>query len=533
MSESKAPQSSASSVVSTTDGQSARFKSIQTEWTRQVNLVRKQEFAYLRGVLKRDAGDASGRTLAGVPVRAPTAARGRGDTVKKIDEIEAQLNLLWHSTRSKLAESGFNLGSTLSGLALSQTATLTTKPRSTAPQDLAGGATQTMRHTRIPDSELLVQAALTAQATADANGLGPGQNLLHAPTPPAPPLTPTEATVSRAATLFARADYEQATQVLVRTLRTKGERMSQLPRLLALLEIYRATGNQTQFDWSVLEYFDYWDGHTPQWHPSVTERTSKGRISQGAPAANSGFASSGLDDARVWRCPAVLNASAARKLCAHWRTNRHCGIDWTGLSTLAADASAELVACFTQAQGAPTKLIFVDTPNLLYVLEEATPQGQPQVARSLWDLRFCLLGLMQMRAAFDDAATDFCLTYIEPAPAWVKSKIHFIGDALVSAPVRADAHNGTPWHLSGHVVGETGLGLPELPTHPKPQRIAINCASLVRMDADATAQLLQWLRDAEAQKAEVHLQEVGLLVGAAWAAAGIGALAQIQLRDLA
>lgn len=522
MSESKAPEPSTDNVAATADGGSARSKSIQAEWTRQVNLVRRQEFAYLRSVLKRDVSDASGRTLAGVPVRAPTAARGRGDTVKKIDEIEAQLNLLWHSTRSKLAESGFNLGSTFSGLDHSQTATLTTKHRSTAPQDLARRPPQTMRHTEIPDSELLVPAALTAASAA--------QEL--APPPPEPPLTPSEATISRAATLFARADYELATQLLLRTLRTKGERSTQLPRLLALLEIYRATGNQTQFDWSVLEYFDYWDGHTPQWHPSTTKRASTDRGSLGAPVQNSGFASSGLDDGRVWRCPAVLNASAARKLCAHWRTNRHCGIDWTGLSTLAADASAELVACFTQAQGAPTQLIFVDTPNLLYVLEQATPQGQPQVARSLWDLRFCLLGLMQMRAAFDDTATDFCLTYIEPAPAWTNSKIHFIGDALVSTPARSEAPNNRPWQLSGHVVGETGLGLPELPVHPKPQRIAINCAPLVRMDADATAQLLQWLRDAKAQKAEVHLQDVGVLVGAAWASAGIGALAQIHRRDL-
>ena len=58
------------------------------------------------------------------------------------------------------------------------------------------------------------------------------------------------------------------------------------------------------------------------------------------------------------------------------------------------------------------------------------------------------------------------------------------------------------------------------------------CAALVRMDAEAIAQLLTWLRSASETKADVHLQGVGVLVGAAWAAAGIDALAQVHLRDL-
>ena len=58
------------------------------------------------------------------------------------------------------------------------------------------------------------------------------------------------------------------------------------------------------------------------------------------------------------------------------------------------------------------------------------------------------------------------------------------------------------------------------------------CKALVRMDANAIAQLLEWLRGARESKADVQLQDVGLLVGAAWTTAGIDALAQIQLRDL-
>jgi hypothetical protein len=52
------------------------------------------------------------------------------------------------------------------------------------------------------------------------------------------------------------------------------------------------------------------------------------------------------------------------------------------------------------------------------------------------------------------------------------------------------------------------------------------------MDADAIAQLLQWLGSAQEKMADVHLQDVGLLVGVTWAGAGIDALAQVHLRDL-
>lgn len=527
MSQSKAPQASDPGAAEIAEAVSARSKSIQAEWTRQVNLVRKQEFSYLRSVIKREGGDAAGQTLAGVPVRASTTGRVRGDTLKKIDEIEAQLDLLWLASHGKHSNSEFISRSGFTDASLRSESTAPTQASlSSALPTTTGVLTQTMHHAEMPSSALLAQTVNNPAVTSTE----PRTAVRETHNPKMPIFS--DPALLTAATLFTREDYDLAAQHLLRALRARDERAVQLQRLLALLEIYRATGNQAQFDWSVLEYFDYWDGGTPQWHTSPKARASTVKFSRGTQVEKTRFAASSLNDARVWRCPSVLHAAAARKLCAHWLARRHCGVDWSSLSTLDAAASAELVACFTQAQGAPTQLIFVDTPNLLYVLEQATPQGQPQVPRSLWELRFCLLELMQMRAAFDAAATDFCLTYIEPAPMWKTSKIHFIGDARTPAPLPAQAIQGSPWHLSGQVLGASGLGLPDLNEQPAPQRITVACAALVRMDADAIAQLLQWLRRAREKKAEVHLHDVGVLVGAAWAAAGIDALAQVHLRDL-
>lgn len=535
MNDNKAPGAPEPSALARAEEESARSKSIQAEWTRQVNLVRKQEFAYLRSVLKREGGDASERTLAGMPLRTPTAGKVRGDTLKKIDEIEAQLDLLWMSSRGKRSVSGFGGHSVFAGSSLaSGVPAFTTAPLSQALVDSTGVITQVMHHAELPSAVLLLPEvdAPVAPPTASLSPTAPAEPAPEQPNLAAGPsaTAPVDAALSRAATLFARADYDRAAQQLLRALRDPGGRALQLRRVLALLEIYRATGNQAQFDWSVLEYFDYWDGGTPQWHTSPGSHPKTGKASLDAPGHTTHFPASSLDDLRLWRCPSVLNSAAARTLQAHWRAGGHCGVDWTSLSTLDAAASAEVVACFTQSQGAPSQLTFVDTPNLLYVLAQATPQGQPEVARSLWALRFCLLGLMQMRAAFDAAATDFCLTYLETAPVWKTSEIPFVGDARVSDPAPHPAPKDTSWHLAGHVVGATGLGLAELAARTRLGRLAIDCSALVRMDEDAITQLRQWLQSAKRVQADVHLQDVGVLVGAAWASAGIDALAQVHLR---
>lgn len=532
MSQSKAPQASDPGAAEIAEAVNARSKSIQAEWTRQVNLVRKQEFAYLRSVIKRDGGDASQLALAGTPVRALKTEKVRGETLKKIDEIEAQLELLWQASRGKRSNAEFASASDLAqAFLLSDPPGETTDSLLTALTATTGVLTQTLHHAEMPNSVLLAPTMESPSATS----VEPRPSWDRTPVPKEPIFN--DAALSAAATLFARADYALATQLLQRsTLHGMGGRAAQLQRLLALLEIYRATGQQSAFDSLVLEHFDYWGGCTPQWSATPRVRGGTGQTHQ-PPADPDGsrfYASSG-DDAQLWRCPAVLNTAAVRTLRAHWQAHGHCGVDWSALNTLDAAASAELIACFTQAQGAPKQLIFVDTSNLLQVLAQATPQGQPQVARSLWDLRFCLLTLMQMHTAFDAAATDFCLTYIEPAPVWKASEIQFIGDAPRPAPQTANTattSKSKPWSLQGHVLGASGLGLPELPAQPAPQRITVACAALVRMDADAIAQLLQWLRRAKAQKADVHLQDVGVLVGAAWAAAGVDALAQVHLRDL-
>lgn len=534
----------------------------RNEWMRQVHLVRKQEFAYLRSVQKRETGAAFEPTLAGLPARASAAVQVRGDTLKKIDEIEAQLDLLWVASRGKRTDSVFPFGSAFAAEGLgSEGAARGSAETASTLQAAPGVLTQMMHHTEMPSSVLLVATmddvpAPLTQFTAMAPAVdGPGPATALAPKPgrkqPAMPLDKApqyaDTVLQTAATLFACAEYDLAAQHLLRVLRGKPARGVQaLQRLLALLEIYRATGNQAQFDWSVLEYFDYWDGRTPQWTSPADAPLASQQVRQSPRVRDANPAASRQDAARAWRCPSVLDRAAAQALGTHWQSQRDCSIDWTSLSVVQADAAKALTALLMSPQGAPDQVVFQDTPNLLYVLEHATPQGQAHTERSLWDLRFCMLQLMRMRAAFDAATTDFCLTYIEAPPQWQEATVRFVDAAVVAhAPVHTPAAGATPWQLHGHVEGASGLQLPELTELPEipeppletgsgswPPHISIACATLVRMDPQACTQLLQWLQRAHAQKATLHLRDVSLLVGAGWAAAGVDRYAQVHLRDL-
>ena len=506
---------------------------VRNEWMRQVHQIRKQEFAYLRSVQRREASGDGEPTLAGFQTKSPSLGSVREDTLKKIDEIEARLNLLWVSSQPTSQASPPKA-------ALAPTPEVDRSnqgPPTTMQMGAPSVFTQVMYDAAMPSSALMVNTVDTLPAPIIPMQVLPD---LVTPVKKELPTTPTQSVplhadgvLATVGALFAHGETDLSAQHLLRAVRSSGDRKVQARRwLLALLEIYRATGNQAQFDWTVLEYFDYWDGITPQWLSTSAGGEAALRSGPKTAPQSFDFEASGLDHAVVWRCPSTLDRAAARELRSHWTSARHCALDWTSLSTIDADAAADLSAFFNASEEGPSQLVFFDTPNLLYVLEQATPQGQAQVARSLWNLRFCFLGLMHMKAAFDAATADFSLTFIENAPVWRPGRARFDGDALASPAIAADAvASDSPWRLHGQVLGASGVELPEHPLDPQHKTITIACGTLVRMDDAATAKLLQWVRRAVAQKTEVHFSDVSLLVAAVWTAAGLHDHAQIHLRE--
>ena len=507
----------------------------RSEWMRQVHQIRKQEFAYLRSVQQREASEGAEPTLAGFQTATPSLGTVREDTLKKIDEIEARLNLLW------IASGPSRQALNLQGPSKADKELVGFNPtvHLSGPDASPRAITQVMYDEEMPSSVLLVNTvdSLPPQVnhshTATQAAASAKPTLATTPLPTAP--LQADGVLATVGSLFAHGENDLAAQHLLRAVRSSGHTKAHARRWLrALLEIYRATGNQAQFDWSVLEYFDYWDGITPQWRNASTGDSPPRKPVPSTAAQPASFATSGMDQVAVWRCPSTLGRSAARDLKTHWRSSRHCALDWTSLSAIESEAAEDLSAFFNAADQGPTQLVFFDTPNLLYVLEQATPQGQAKIARSLWELRFCFLKLMHMRAAFDAATADFCLTYIENAPEWQPGRARFDGDAVATpvAVLSGDASGSdTPWRLHGEVLGAHRIELPEPDLGSQQKIITIACATLVRMDDAATGQLVQWIRTAVKRGAEVHFTDVSILVAAAWEAAGLNAHAQIYPRD--
>lgn len=478
-------------------------------WMRQLNSVRKQEFAYLRSIQKREGGETSEPTLAGVPVRLQKTAEARGETVKKIDEIEARIELLWSLSREKPVDSRLN-------------STATQTP-----------SIEQVTESKIPDPALLVAPVKLASRTPLTAQSSPQS------TAASPPATVSDASkhgdqaLATAATLFAKADYAGATECLQKALR--GAQMGSPDRLRlarALLEVYRATHAQDLFDAAVLQYFDYWNGCTPQWRTPAAAHGSRPMAPTVPPNTTNHSAKPARRGPTAWRCPAVLDAVAAHGFIDHWRSQQHCEIAWQALVSIQAQAAELLAEELSAPADAPLHLMFWGADRLLSVLAQATPQGQSQVPRGLWALRFCLLARMHLSAAYDKAATDFCLTYIAPAPPWWLSSPPLESD--LQAPISTDRSVDSPeWQLQGHIVGAQGLDLPDLSGTLISQPISINCAALLRMDPAAIAQWVRWLRNAKAKKAEIHLQNVGVLVEAAWVSAGVDRFAEIHPQELA
>ncbi len=482
--------------------------SVRQDWMRQLAVVRKQEFAHLRNIQKREGGVNAEPTLAGVPVRLPKILGVRGDTVKKIDEIEAQIELLWSLSRQIPTDSRFG------------------------PNTVLPGSTEAAPQSLIPDSALLV-ATLNFAATEQAT---PPASSEKAPAKPTTAISESsesgEKVLSKAATLFANADYASAAELLLHALKPARKRSPEsLRQAMALLDIYRATHAQAQFDACVLQYFGYWNGSTPQWHVPSTAQGQDAKSSNAALDKAAQGTDGPRSDASVWRCPTELNLPAAQQLIAYWQAQPHCEVDWQCLVAIAPDAAARLANHLNAPQNLASKPMFWGTARLLDVLAQSTPQGDSQVQRSLWDLRFCLLELTHQQTAFDAAATDFCMTYLRQAPTWRPTATQIQCD--LPAPSSAgESLSCDGWQLQGHIFGAQALELPALPSPPHSGPIRINCASLLRMDAEASARLLDWLQDATAKKADIQLHNVSVLVGAAWEAAGVGAFARLHLQEL-
>ncbi len=483
------------------------------------DFVRRREFDLLRRLRRREetsAGRDSTRESA-----SQTAQTGHSDsraqTLRKIDEIEAEMSQQWWKIRG-VQDDGAIVAAPVSADRHERAYADTkpgTPPRSAAP-DLPPGMD-------LAPSTTFPGAVTTTMSMPD----GEGHDGLE-----------------EAAVRFAQRDDAGAEAILLRMLAPDSSQVDDEEIWLTLLDLYRAIGNAERFDRAGTRYTQRFRRPAPPWISfrvlAHGVRTASVNVPAAGPASDGGRAADWRSEPRLTREGLGQLTRALAAAGEIW------SLDWRALTSIAPNAASPLCVLFSHWAGLPVELRQMGGTRLLAVLEEATPTGDRSVEDIWWRLRMAALRLVNDADAFELVALNYCITYeVSPLP-WQdpQARCESIDQppAPASAPVPAFALSD--FEFERPAVVPTGLGLlagdlagpvlsiwqrldAELVRRAAP---VISCAALVRVDLAAAGELRNWVAAREANGERVHLVEAHRLLAVLFRTVGVTAHASVMLR---
>lgn len=561
------------------------------ERKRQNDFVRKREFDMLRKMRKREAMVGVGQDPGGRPSffqsSMPSKPDDRASTLKKIDEIEAQMSMQWWKTKNGDTGNSAHVPpmphgrSTASVQAPLLDNALPAAYRPTAPAGLQSAGAQAapsglapmqeQSPTTEPDS---LSVALTAARSGGAVAAKP-------PPPPAigglagiggsydnstsgfsaskfnavdvEEVVAHDAELEEAAIRFANGDDAGAEIGLLEILAPGAARAGHADTWLTLFDLYRATAQQDKFETAAIQFVERFDRSAPQWFsmPDMVKmlNTPAGKAASNGPAAD-------------WICPSVLGIQTVAALKAAiakapmpWR------LDWNNLKTIEPAALEPLSKVFSGWAAQPVQLRFLGDSQLQKVLESATPSGNRDTDQNWWKLRMEALRVTHRPDDFELAALDFCVTYEVSPPAWDSARCEYkpidaqggvlgghaiIGDVYRdSVPSSLSAIEGDTQmdgmssqmsnmlsvELSGQIQGDAIAVLDKLEVKLMgADMMLISCSKLIRVDFSAAGTLLNWVSAREAENRAVQFSDVNRLVAAFFNVIGITEHARVLVR---
>lgn len=447
------------------------------ERKRRNDFVRKREFDMLRKMRRSEV--LSGQDAAARPSffqsSMPSKPDDRATTLKKIDEIEAQMSMQWWKTKHGAnTQAGGNSGFTVSShmppdvMRANAPVTATSYSR-TSPQPLAGGANASTAASPLMDSvtpEATTQAlglvpqqqpaatpaapqavrpAVAAPAAARPNGPAAGAPARPPVVAPAAPTTVDPRTgqasvpsmfsqskqfaieieefahdpeLEEAAIRFANGDDEGAEAGLLEVLGPQGSRVNHDETWLTLFDLYRAWGRQDRYEPAAIEFANRFGRSAPQWF-SLPEIV--GRMNQ--PQPTTGPTGNQVAD---WNSPAIFGTqtlaamtAAMNKATPPFRAN------WSKLNSIVESAVEPLARTFTQWAQSNVQLRFIGAEVLEKVLRDITPSGDRAVNPAWWKLRMEVLRVMHRPDEFELVALDYCVTYEVSPPSWESARCEY------------------------------------------------------------------------------------------------------------
>ncbi|MHB1121706.1 MAG: STAS domain-containing protein [Ramlibacter sp.] len=574
-------------------GYSKQMLKEMIERKRRNDFVRKREFDMLRKLRRSEAmaGHDLGTRPSFFQSSMPSKPDDRATTLKKIDEIEAQMSMQWWKTKHGGPGS---LGPTSSQFAPSSQmpvdsarAPLAGRPRpgaydSTEPQPLA----PTDAPKAAEPQEMLEMPRMPAPASARPAPPSSIQRPAPAHTaagakPLLSPLTPLhtgpegsstgfsasklfaidveefahDPELEEAAIRFANGDDAGAEAGLLDVLAPQGARADHDETWLTLFDLYRATGQQDRFEAAAIDFAARLSRSAPQWFsmPQEVARmkapAGEDAVGKGAPLAH-------------WTAPALLGtqtlaamAAALAKATQPWRLN------WTKLTAIDEAAVEGLTRVFTQWSSQPLQLRFIGVESLERVLRNASPSGDRGVDPAWWKLRMETLRLLHRPDEFELAALDYCVTYEVSPPSWERARCQYkpldqdgsyvsghtvVGEAFhdslsstLTAPGYGDSNTATSMQaaqvcsieLAGEIQGDAQETLDILDAKLQgADIIVISCARLIRIDFSAAGALLNWVSSRQAEGRQVQFVDTHRLVAGFFNVIGISEHARVIAR---
>lgn len=506
------------------------------ERKRHNDLVRKREFDQLRQIRRREmlqghrSQDPTGRpSFFQSSMASPDE---RAVTLKKIDEIEAQMSQQWWKSKQGGVDASSPRAATPTPAPASPNAFAPTAPAQVQQDDPLPSVVPLF-----PDNSMEVEGF----GTTDANLTGvPVVAEVPLPElPPLPILAPEpiaepeefvhEPELEEAAIRFANADYAGAESglrdVLAQYLQPGApDSPAALEIWMTLFDFYRATGAQDKFEPLALDFAARYSRSAPTWF-SMPEQLGLMQAPQEEEAAIAARKFS-------WNGPPNLAVSSVAALHALLqRSASPWTLSWARISGID-DAAVPLLADqFTQWAERTGEFAFSGVDKLNALMEAKTQAGDRSTGAEWWRLRMAAMRLMGRPDDFEMVALDYCVTYEVSPPSWVQPRCSYTDDS--SRTVTPSAPSSRDWmvsdlaglsvpmplestpqaKLSGHVDGDATALLQPFEGYLRTgSPLVIACDQLIRMDFAAAGSVLNWAAEQQAKGYVLHFTNLQRLV---------------------
>ena len=515
------------------------------ERKRRNDFVRRREFDQLRKLRQREVlqgqrvEDAAGRpSFFQSSMASPDE---RAVTLKKIDEIEAQMSQQWWKSKQGAdapTQPGVMPGSSAEPADSAHArAYAPTAPGSlpapldnkAAVQPLFADDSMAIGKFGGTDAQMLagnhqsVEASFSpaAPAAAPATAFEP-EEFVHEPD------------LEEAAIRFANGDHAGAESGLLDVLaqHQQDEPEQQLEIWMTLFDLYRATGQHDRFDALAIDFAAQYSRSAPLWF-SMPELL--GMVAAPAPAAGAAEAAPAASMRRdfSWNAPPALAVSSVAALQASLaRAASPWTLSWSRLTRIdeaAVPLLADLVSQWSDREG---QLVFSGVEKLNALLDAKTQSGDRSNSPEWWRLRMAMMRLMGKPDEFELVALDYCVTYEVSPPSWVSPRCGYSDNEGVSsgaAPLAADSdfmasdlgelsapaplETGPVAQLSGHIDGDATPLLQPFEAFLRPGvPLTIACDKLIRVDFAAAGSVLNWAAEQQGHGHVVQFHNLQRLV---------------------